>query len=366
VIVWRGARHYLGMRVSALLVAVVTLSIPHPAKAGAAVRLAYDAPDDCPSRTDFSAAVATRGADFDAGQATGSGPTMVVSIRRQGEAFAGAFQLRDEHSTTNQREVRGQDCREVVDALAVVAAIALHAEVPASSSGAVPADPQPAPAVPVVRPLPPDNDDRSRGKTLAFPPRVETLQVRAGTLRFDLRRSATLSAGATLGMVPGVLLPRYDLSLVTAHFLTMPEGTQRISGLVFRLRVGALGPGTYTSPDTKTEASGLSFGLDLCQSPHYDTKGLVLLFCGGYGGGLMMLKTNGPDGAQIQSKNSGFGEVTFSAEAQLHLGGGFHLALRLGGGLTIGDITAERADGSRIFRSSLWNGSVLLGAGVRF
>src|SRR6187401_3566345 len=107
------ARHYLGMKISFMAVALATLSVSALASASPTLRLAYEAPDDCPSRSAFSAALATRSANFAPDQATGSGPAMVVSIRRQGEEFAGAFQLQNDHSTTNRREVRGADCREV-------------------------------------------------------------------------------------------------------------------------------------------------------------------------------------------------------------------------------------------------------------
>jgi hypothetical protein len=268
----------------------------------------------------------------------------------------------------------------VADALAVVTAIALHAEAGAGggdgASSAVAGAPAPvvAPvegpqspaAAPAARPAPALADDRLRGSTRIFPPRTESVTVRAGTLRFDLQRSATVYAGAAGGMIPSVVLPRADLSLLAAHFVTTPDGEPRISGLVLRLHLGVLGPGTYHSPDTKTDVSALSFGIDLCQSPLYDSKGLVLLFCGGYGGGVMMLNTKSLDGSSIQSKNIGFGEATLSAEAQYYLGAGFHIGARVGGGFVVGQVTAERADGSRIFASSPWSGYAMLGVGFRF
>src|SRR6185369_10172192 len=84
------------------------------------VELAYEAPRECPSRSDFAAAVAARGADPAASQATESHRAMVISIRRQGAGFVGAFQIRDEREATNRREVQGSTCKEVVEAMAVV------------------------------------------------------------------------------------------------------------------------------------------------------------------------------------------------------------------------------------------------------
>jgi hypothetical protein len=234
-----------------------------------------------------------------------------------------------------------------------------YAASPASLSpaGAVDAPPPPERAPGTPRAVAP-GEDRLRGSTRTFPPRSESISVHAGTLRFDLRRSATVYAGASVGTIPSLMLPRYELSGLAASFVTTPEGEQRISSLVFKLRLGVVGPATYQSPDTKTDVSGISFGIDLCQSPHYDTKGLVVLFCGGYGGGVMILKTKGLDGVATQTKNIGFGEVLLSA--------GFHVGLRLGGGFTVGQITAERADGSRIFASSAWSAQAMLGLGFRF
>jgi hypothetical protein len=214
-------------------------------------------------------------------------------------------------------------------------------------------------------------DLRLRGRTMFFPPRSESVPVGAGTLRFDLQRSVTAYAGATVGTIPSVVMPRYDLSLVVAHFITTPEGAQRISGLVVQVRISGMGPGTYRSADTTTDIAGASFGLNICQSPLYDTRGWVVLFCGEYGGGFMNLLTKGADGKQIQSKNVGFGSVNLGTEVQYNFSSAFHVGAKLGGGGAFGQLAAERTDGSRIFGSSSgasWSAYAygMLGAGVHF
>jgi hypothetical protein len=171
-------------------------------------------------------------------------------------------------------------------------------------------------------------------------------------------------------MIGSMLMPRYDLSLVGASFITTPEGEQRISGLVVLTRVSGLGPATYRSADTTTDIGGASFGFNICQSPLYDTRGWVVLFCGEYGGGFVNLLTKDADGKQIQSKIAGFGAVNFGAEVQYNLGSVFHIGAKVGGGFSFGQFSAERADGSRIFGSSSaglsWSAYGLLGAGVHF
>jgi hypothetical protein len=352
--------------VNTVHIAVIILALSTPAFTKTGARLAYEAPEGCPSQPEFVAAVAARGAEFDGAETKDASRVMVVSIGKREGVFAGTFQVREKQSTTDKREVSGPSCTDVTDALAVVTAIALRPENNAPATSAT-STPTPSPrASPTSTSPPAPSEERLRANTRIFPPRSETVQVGAGTLRFDLQRSVTAYAGTTVGLVPSVFVPRFDLSANAANFVTTPESAQRIAGLVTQLHVSFLGPATYTSTDTKTDMSGVSFGIGLCQSPRYDTRGLVVLFCGEYGGGIMFLQTKGAAGAQIQSKEAGFGTATFGAEAQYNVGSVFHVGAKLGGGFTIGQLTAERADGSRIFGSSIWTAYGLLGAGVHF
>jgi hypothetical protein len=297
---------------------------------------------------------------------------MVVAIRKDGPGFSGAFQVRDDQDASHRREVHGPSCAGVADALAVVTAIALRAEVAevavADAPAADPASPATSPAAAPISspPRPPPADGRLRGHTQILPSRTEKVEVGAGTLRFDLERSLTLFAGPEVGLIPSVVMPRTELSFSIANFVTTPEGAQKIVGLVYQLHVNLLGPATYRSTGTTTDLIGSSFSMGLCQSPVYDTRGLVLLFCGEYGGGVMNLVTKGADGSQIQSKNAGFGTVTFGGEIQYNLGSIFQVGAKVGGGFNVGQFTAERADGSRIFGSSIWSAYALLGIGLRY
>jgi hypothetical protein len=346
---------------------------PSPPPAGASARLAYEAPNGCPTEPEFRAAVSARGADIAPGGSTrGAAPVLAVTIRRRSGGFGGAFQVRDRRGTTDERVVNGRSCDDVVDALALVTAIALAAEPSAAAEAAAPTPAAaPAPAAPAaVEPLPPAAPpappDRLRGTTRIGPPRTETIKVGAGPLRFDLSRSAMFYGGATTGLVPNVVLPRYSLVLTMANFVTTPEGLQRITGLVYQAHVDFLVNGTYDSPDTRTKITGGIFGVDMCQSPHYDSKGLVLLLCGEYGGGLMTLETKGLDGATMPTKNAGFGVLSAVADVQYSFGGRFIVGGRLAGNYMFGDVTAERADGSRIFTSSHWSAYAMLGVGIRY
>ncbi len=359
---------------AALVPLLMLALVPSRALAEGSVGLAYESPEGCPAQRDFVAAVAARGGDFARAGSAGARRIMVVAIRHDAGGFFGAFQVRDAETATNKREVHGQSCGEVVDALAVVTAIALRSD----------ADADTAPVVAVAPPAPPPDaapsrggegstppaPRRLRGHTHFFPPRAQEVKVGPGTLRFDRQQSYAVTGGAVVGLVPSLVIPRYDLSLVTANFVTAPDGAQRIDGVISKVHVSLLGQGTYRSSNTSTTLFGASFGMGLCGSPFYDTGGLVLLFCGEYGGGFMNLVTKGTDGAQIQTKNVGFGEISLEGEIKYNFGSHFFIEATLGGGGILGNFTAEGADGSPIFGSptGLWHWSAygLGGIGLHF
>jgi hypothetical protein len=329
------------------------LALSSRALAGAPVKLVYEAPAECPAQPEFVAAVAARGGDFDHAGSAGTHRVLVVAITKDDRGFAGAFQVRDDGTASDRREVHGQSCAEVTDALSVVAAIALRSD---AASAAVPIAAVAPPPPPAATPAPnPPGAKRFVGHTAFFSPSTKEVLVSSGTLRFDRQQAFGISAGAVAGLVPTLLIPHYDFSGTVVNFVTMPDGSQRIDGSVTKVRVSALGPATYRSPSTTTSLAGFSFGISLCGSPHYDTRGLVLLICGEYGGGLMHLVTKGTDGSQIQSKNTGFGTLALEAQLQYNLGPHFFVQANVSGGGTVGDISAEHLDGTPIFgESSLW------------
>jgi hypothetical protein len=73
--------------------ALAVVAVWSPTLAAQPARLEYEGPHGCPSVPELIAAVAKR-ADFDAREATDGLHTMVVSIHREGDGFAGAVQVR--------------------------------------------------------------------------------------------------------------------------------------------------------------------------------------------------------------------------------------------------------------------------------
>jgi hypothetical protein len=349
-----------------IVAAATLLAFSVPARAASPVTLAYDAPAGCPSASEFVAAVSARGADFDAARTTPVAQVMVVSISRAQDGFAGAFQVRNEREATNKREIRGASCREVADALAVVTAIAL--ERGAGDSGDAPAVPSPSLAAAASQPTPastpappPPSTVRLRAHTRWRPP--VSVTVPAGTVRFDMGGNIGVYAGATVGLIPSLVLPQYEFSVVLAPFVTTPDGEQRIHGVILKMDGGIWGPATYRAGDTKTDLWGLYVDWNLCLSPTYDTQGLMALFCLGGGGGALTMDTSAP-GMSTAEQIVGFAQAQLSGGLQYYLGAGFHVGAQLRGGVEIGQIAAERADGSRVFSSSpTWVAEVLLGVG---
>ncbi len=239
------------------LVALVVSALSSSALAGACLSAwRTKRPRVAPRSRDFVAAVAARGGDFDAQAPSARESVMVVAIRKDDGGFSGAFQVRDAATASNKREVHGPSCGEVVDALAMVTAIALRSDVAADATvapvrgrhpargaaGGAPASTQATRGVASARAV-------ARAATRIFPSRTEKIAGRCGNAPLRSQRSVMVTAGAVVGLIPYVFVPDYDLSLVVAPFVTTPEGAQRIPGLVFRLHGGFMFPPTYRSAE---------------------------------------------------------------------------------------------------------------------
>jgi len=331
--------------------------------------LRYEAPEVCPSRSAFLAAVRARGASIGDSAPEQPKRTMVVSIQSTEGGYEGTFQIRSPEGVSGRREVHGSTCGEVVNALAVVTAIALRDEQRAAEPEVAghAADAK-TPAARESGPppeAPEEPETRLRGHTPLFPGRHQTWQVPAGTLKLDQALSITALGGVTVGLIPSVVMPRYDLTARTATFLTGPDGEQRLLALA-GLRVGATGIGRYRTADTTTDIRGLSFGMGGCLSPTYDSLGWVVLVCGEYGGGILALDTSGPGAASEETEIVGYALVDLGAEVEYHLGSLFHVALAIGGEGNISQVKATRADGSTIFESGLGAFRASAGLGLHF
>jgi hypothetical protein len=178
--------------------------------------------------------------------------------------------------------------------------------------------------------------------------------------------AATLSGGVVLGAIPGVMLPRYDLSLTRANFVTTPGQSSFLIGNVFGVRWSYLGNATRRTGDFSTELSGLKAGVTSCSSLTYDTAGFVALLCANFSVGLMDLETKQAAGDYKQSKVVGLGAASLELDARYNIGKRVHVGLTAGDEMWLAKLTAERADGSELFHSRLFNANLQLGLGLNF
>ena len=75
----------------------------------------------------------------------------------------------------------------------------------------------------------------------------------AGKLGVKRNFVGTLSGGVMLGVVPGLVLPRYDFTLERASYITTPAQTNYLIGSVFSVRWSYLGVATHRDGDYTTD-----------------------------------------------------------------------------------------------------------------
>jgi hypothetical protein len=318
-------------------------------------RLEYEAPPGCPTPAEFRSAVEARGGRWDDPAAGDRG--LVVSIRSEAEGFSGALQTERSAISSEARHVHGATCAEVVDALAVVTALALR---PESTAAREPVGrTAPAPHAPAAAPA----HEAAAPSRAALHYGGASRQVTAGTLRFDAATGVTAFGGVALGVVPGAPMPRFDVAVSRASFVTLPSGESYLTGILWRARLSLLGDVSYRASDSTTEVGGQSLGISPCYAALFDPHGLALLFCAELSVGILGAETRDLSGAKLQSDKSAFGTIGLGSEAFYNLGSHFQLALKLGADASVAPLNVKRSDGSTIFRSSWLSGYGMLGLG---
>jgi hypothetical protein len=346
---------------------LATLLTGSLARAAAGGHLVYSAPESCATETEFEGSVAERGGHFDApsvGSASSSDVRELrVSIVRDAGGFHGSFQIVEAADASSTREVHGATCQEVVAALSVVSAIALRGDDRPAEASSSPSATSTSGSTPTPSETATADEGRFRASSSAGSRKVET---RAGTVRFDQARSISVFAGGELGVLRSTVLPRYDLSVSAASFVTLPDGKNYLAGVIPRIRLSYLGQATYHANDASVSAQGVAAGIGLCWSPIYDTRGFVALLCAEYALGVMQLKSMDAQGKQTQTKSPALQSAGLGLETEYNLGPLFHVGLKAGLDAVLQPISADRLDGSEIFHSSTIAGYGMLGLGVHF
>jgi len=353
-----------------MILAAVALAGP----ARAATELAYRAPQDCASEGEFRKAVEARGSSFDDERSVDV--SVDVAIERRGDAFGGVLRLLGPGGASNPREVTGSTCTEVVEAFAMVVALALRRDSRESAkhdstAPAVPTAPvvgAPSPAPEVGRggqgPRPPQKTVGMRQWWLDF--EDSSVPVPAGKVTFGSVTAISAHGGVTVGLVPGEIASVMEFELFRATLVTTPADLNYLVGTIIRVRGGLLGSVEHQSGSTTTRVSGQKGALGLCYSPVFDPVGFALLACLDLAVMGADLETSDSSNTPIRSKTQVVAASGLGVEMLYNLGRHFHLGMKLAGDVTANPLTAENADGSVLWEASYFSASGLLGLGGHF
>ncbi|MDP9033363.1 MAG: hypothetical protein M3O50_01030 [Myxococcota bacterium] len=380
---------YIGMRtrdvasppILLLEVAIVVCALNAKAQPEP-VRVAYSAAEGCPRGEEFAASVLTRGRNVTAVNDDSSATVRIAIATEPGGGYRGTLHMAS--SDRAAREVRGATCREVADALAVVTVSSLapplqgataptpietteFAPTPGETPATAMATPPPKPPTPTVSPPPHAVRESHTGNIGTAP---NQLAVGPGTLKFDRDIMMTLYGGVQTGIVPGIVLPRFDFEVARTNFVTSPEGNSYRVVPTVRLHY------TFFPPDPKQEyrsrygatsaGGGIGIGADLCSPLYYDRTGLTMLLCAEFMGGYFAVQTISPTGVKLQDVIKGFSTGGLALDLAYNFGRHFHVGLKTGASLAIGNLTAEAPDGSQIFKSDVLSLHGLIGVGGHF
>ena len=339
-----------------------------PAQAEPA-RLEYAAPPACPNQEAFTLRVRERGGDFDA--ASGDVTRVEVALREETGGFVGSVRIESAGTSSTPREVKAARCDEVADGLAVVVAIALQKNAPAPASATLtPASEAASVVAPPPPPPPPAPKPKSEPRRLRTIGQWgdQTLKVKEGELGVRADGAVTLSGGAAFGLLPGTIVPRFDLSVSRTNFITTPDDAGFIVGGILRARWSVFAPITYRA-DNGESASMFAFkaGIGGCSQVSYDRQGLVLLLCGEIAAGVGHASTTDALGVTTDSEEvQGIGTAGFDFDARYNLSSLFHLAVGVGGEVWVASIVASRPDGSEMVKTNPVSAYANLGLGIHF
>ena len=341
---------------------VVATAFPRASMAEPSHSLEYSAVAGCPDEREFVGAVASRGARFEVIDGSKHERTaLTVSIDKDERGFRGSFWVRSADGASNRRELRGATCAEVVDALAIVTAIALRPP----GEGARSAGPSFEAAAELPDKLPLAGADEP--STVGTPAVRDTLTGRTDEpVRFGNDWALSLSGGVALGMVSSTPMPRIEVSVSTASVARRLHGGQRVVGPVIGLGATLFGDVSHQSHGFTTELGAQALTLRPCIAPAYDPDGLVLLACLEISAGLVGYRITDPNGVTSSTKSTGFGMLGSGVQLGYNFATHLHAGLRLGVDVLTNPITAEADNGTELLRSSRVLGYGALEFGMHF
>lgn len=378
------------------------LGVAGPALAQPKVAVDYRVSEGCPAVSEFESALRARGASLAGSRSAPRVRALEVAIEERDGTYRGTLRVHTDddgrdssvvsapvsnESSSSLREVHAATCSEVIKGLAVVGAIALGAtpgEEPEGKANGASEGAEAKAGDAAVAPALSSKGRAAEGRAATTEPdagsradeprrlrgnsfnREKEIEVRAGRMYLDRVNDLTLSAGAQFGLVPGVVMPRYDLTLRVTNFVTAPGDASRIVGPTVEVNVNFLSPVTRATDGFDTEAFGFGAAVRACSALTYDNEGLSLHICSEFGLTALHFDTKDSAGKVVQEKETGIGIAGIGGELQYNLGRLFHVNARAAGQLQIGGASADRPDGNALFKVPLFGGYASAGVGMHF
>lgn len=298
---------------------IVLLGIGHawPALAEE-IHLVYQAPPDCPDRDAFEHDVASRTDKATWAPRRAGVREIAVTITAAGGAIRGQLVISDPARPADRasREVPGATCEEVVEALALIAALAID---PAAELS-----PAPAPLEPPPRPVPLPKPTPEPARLPTPPPTPPPTEPMVPSSRWRWLVGLGLSATSGLGDKLAAVVPVYvEASLASGSWLA-PS---------FRLGVAVMPDRVLTDPAGRGHLTRFAARVSGCPIRGDLTPWLVLRPCASFEAGALLARGEGVD--EVESSASPWLAAGVSGRLQLFPSDWLMLEISGEGGLAL-------------------------------
>jgi hypothetical protein len=165
------------------------------------IHIAFVAPSGCPDATSFLEQVRARTLKARRAEAGESARTFTVTVTQQAQRIHGRLKIEDPPAPPSVRDVSGEQCSEIVSALALITALAIDPRASTAPQATLPAPPKP----PVEEKPAPEAPEDTPPPALPPPVPAELPAPRPGP--------SPLPRSAPPALLPSALLPRWRTSL---------------------------------------------------------------------------------------------------------------------------------------------------------
>ncbi len=307
--------------------------------------LRYQGEAGCADPTVFDEALAQR---LPSARSSASGTFLDLRVVRQGDEFRGTLGV----GLRTSREIRsvvGASCKEVLEALSVVASVALDPRF----EGSEPPSPPPPLTTPATHdqmetkstqeeadhapvedePIPPPTGNVAKKPKWVRPLHLDN-QTRVESGMLGLRRTFTIDAAAGINVfLMTTPTSRIDITARTALLLTPPGQRTFAVGFLPRIRLNILPKSLSKEGDASNSLGGFGVFLGGCYTPRFDPTGFSFLACADYGAGVFYRNSYGdytgePVASSYEAIN--YSRVSLSGEIEQRIWRWASIGLRAG------------------------------------